>query len=721
MEATEQQNSPVQQCATSETQQKQSRRKRRYGRKRKSTNPSTDNSASTDPNTVNSNENPAVPSSVDNPTKSNPVSPQRTYNNQQPLFKDSKPLDNPLSSPSKVSGEIRKTPADRPFSNNISRSYMDKMKRVDEEKSREGVLVEREARRLSKQKEQDKARNIGNVSPMKSVPKPEPKVEEKVGDVVNQTPSTTPVQNAGGNARPSDKSREEIMAERELKKQAKLGKKNKGATEAAPSNESATPTAVGGNDQPGEQSEKSREDIMAERELKKQAKLAKKSKTTEAAPTNETATTTDSIVKKLENATISEKPALTKAERREKQEAQRAAKAKLLAEKTTKGQPSGQSTETKSKPDKVEKAKEISPSTKKPVSVKLPQHKVKLFNHLYADKAPEKFINSNAIHPAIVKLGAQFANGNIVGSNARCIAFMERIKKVIEDYNTPSQKEFGRGLEAILHPCVNYLQQCRPLSVSITNALKFIKWQISQLPANQTDAESKEHLLESVDTYVRDQIEKAAQAISIFVQEKISNGDVILTFGCSSLICHIIEEAQKRNVDFSVIVVDSRPHHEGQEMLRRLVALKIRCTFVLINAIGFVMPDVTKVLLGANALLANGYVMSRAGTAQVALMAKFYNVPVLVCCETHKFSERVQTDAFVFNEIGNPQDLVLTTGKSTSNEMQNWKSMSHLTPLNLRYDVTPPELVAAVVTELAILPCTSVPVILRIKPSEIGY
>lgn len=57
-------------------------------------------------------------------------------------------------------------------------------------------------------------------------------------------------------------------------------------------------------------------------------------------------------------------------------------------------------------------------------------------------------------------------------------------------------------------------------------------------------------------------------------------------------------------------------------------------------------------LLGAHALLANGYVMSRAGTAQIALIAKSYNVPVLVCCETHKFSERVQTDAFVYNEIG---------------------------------------------------------------------
>lgn len=62
--------------------------------------------------------------------------------------------------------------------------------------------------------------------------------------------------------------------------------------------------------------------------------------------------------------------------------------------------------------------------------------------------------------------------------------------------------------------------------------------------------------------------------------------------------------------------------------------------------------QVSKVLLGAHALLANGYVMSRAGSSQVALLAHSFNVPVLVCCETHKFSERVQTDAFVYNELG---------------------------------------------------------------------
>ncbi|KAL0164317.1 hypothetical protein M9458_040070, partial [Cirrhinus mrigala] len=55
---------------------------------------------------------------------------------------------------------------------------------------------------------------------------------------------------------------------------------------------------------------------------------------------------------------------------------------------------------------------------------------------------------------------------------------------------------------------------------------------------------------------------------------------------------------------------------------------------------------VSKVFLGAHALLANGYVMSRVGTSQIALVAKAYNVPVLVCCETYKFCERVQTDSF---------------------------------------------------------------------------
>jgi translation initiation factor eIF-2B subunit delta len=227
-------------------------------------------------------------------------------------------------------------------------------------------------------------------------------------------------------------------------------------------------------------------------------------------------------------------------------------------------------------------------------------------------------------------------------------------------------------------------------------------------------------LIEKIETYALEQIETAAIAISLKVREKISNGDVILTFGCSSLIKQtLIEACRESSIKFRVIVVDSRPDHEGREMLKSLTMLGINCTYVLINAVSFVMPEVTKVLLGAHALLANGYVMSRVGTAQIALVAKSYNVPVLVCCETHKFSERVQTDAFVFNEIGDPNALVMNKNNREKSEwLKDWETIPHLTPLNLRYDITPPELVTAVVTEVAILPCTSVQVILRVKPAE---
>lgn len=55
--------------------------------------------------------------------------------------------------------------------------------------------------------------------------------------------------------------------------------------------------------------------------------------------------------------------------------------------------------------------------------------------------------------------------------------------------------------------------------------------------------------------------------------------------------------------------------------------------------------------------------------------------------------------------LGDPYDVI----KSNENNspLANWESVTNLTPLNLYYDVTPPELVSAVVTEVAILPCTS--------------
>lgn len=324
------------------------------------------------------------------------------------------------------------------------------------------------------------------------------------------------------------------------------------------------------------------------------------------------------------------------------------------------------------------------------------------------------------VHPAIIKLGVQYANKIIVGSNARCVAFLVAVKQLIEDFEQPSKTDFVRGLEANLQESVAYLHHCRPLAVSMQNALRHLKWQMTQLVSTSTDIDAKNKLMSSIDTYILEQIQLADESISITIQTKISNGNVILTYGYSSLIQKILMDAYDAGKQFRVIIVDGRPWLEGKEQLRRLTKHGIECSYVLINALSFVMPEVSKVFLGAHAILANGAVMSRVGTAQVALMARSFNVPVLVACETHKSCERVQTDSIVYNELGNADELIKYTYRNTKKSLlQNWRTKKYLNLLNITYDVTPADLVSAVVTELAILPCTSVPVILRIKPSEI--
>ncbi|KMY96023.1 translation initiation factor eIF-2B subunit delta isoform X1 [Drosophila simulans] len=565
----------------------------------------------------------------------------------------------------------------------------------------------------------------------------------------------------------TEKTRDQIMAEREAKKLAKQAKKHKTAptptaatpavltTPAAPATKIITEVeqttittklttttttkvqdavaskttqlaAVNGKDV--EAGEKTREQIKAEREAKKAAKKAGKGGGAKVEGTTqqladlkvaEKAPVAASAAPSTTEADQEKKPALSKAERRAIQEAQRAAKAQVQTKKdqpAAKAPPSAAPKEPKLKSVSPTKAATSSSPGKCPANTPNVDCRVKLFNHLVCAKEDSQFINDPLVHPSIARLGVQYAKRTVVGSNARCIAFLHALRQVVHDFETPAKKEFGRSLDAAVKHHVDHLHKCRPLAVSVSNAYKQFKNQLTQLPADVPETELKELLVHFIDTYIENQIGKAAQAISGFLQEKITDGDVLLTFACSSLIQFICEEAKRRQVAFRVIVVDSRPGCEGQELLRRLHATGIPCTYVLINAVGYVMAEATKVLLGAHALLANGYVMARTGTAQVALVANAHNVPVLVCCETHKFSERFQTDAIVYNELSDPNQLV----RGDKCQLSNWAAKGKLLPLNLSYDITPPELVSAVVTEVAILPCTSVPVILRIKP-DIGY
>jgi translation initiation factor eIF-2B subunit delta len=258
-----------------------------------------------------------------------------------------------------------------------------------------------------------------------------------------------------------------------------------------------------------------------------------------------------------------------------------------------------------------------------------------------------------------------------------------------------------------------------------------------QCTPGKSDQDSKQYLFETIDRFIEEEIVLAQNEIRNLCLTKInSKGDVILTFGCSLIVQHILYQASMAGKSFRVIVVDSGPRFSGKVMVEFLLKHNIPMSYIYVNAVAYAMKEVTKVLLGAHALLANGYVMASLGSSQVALVAQAYNVPVLVCCETYKFSERVHTDSFVYNEAGSVldfrrkqdssllsflgvetqgQDLegVESEGVSSQVPLEPHEKSKNLTVLNLLYDVTPPDFVSLVITEKGILPCSSVPAVIR--------
>ncbi|KWU43553.1 IF-2B-domain-containing protein, partial [Rhodotorula sp. JG-1b] len=257
------------------------------------------------------------------------------------------------------------------------------------------------------------------------------------------------------------------------------------------------------------------------------------------------------------------------------------------------------------------------------------------------------------IHPSILRLALQYSEFKVVGANARCIAMLEAFKDIITSYTPPPQTSLTRHLPTThLNPQIAHLIRARPLSVSMGTAIRFLKYEISLIEMEMDLDEAKQILLTKIDSFIRDRILLAGRVIEQHAIEKIKDGDVILTYARSSVVEGVLLEAKRQGKEFSVVVVDSRPLYEGKHLLHSLRLASIPTTYVLLPSLSLVLPRVSLCLLGTHALLSNGAMFSRAGTALVAMMLRERSVPVVCCCETYKFSERVMLDSIVGNERG---------------------------------------------------------------------
>ncbi|RKP08782.1 hypothetical protein THASP1DRAFT_29428 [Thamnocephalis sphaerospora] len=423
---------------------------------------------------------------------------------------------------------------------------------------------------------------------------------------------------------------------------------------------------------------------------------------------------------------------MTKKERRELQEKQRAEKAaQRQAAEAGGANKAKKPTKPTAQPKTVSNAAPVvaaksGAAQRNPIDEEYPS----LLAHLHVAKGTTGKADRD-VHPAVLTLGLAYAEHRVCGSNARCVALLCALKTVISDYQTPPNMHISRHLQTYLSPQINYLVGMRPMSVSMGNAVRYLKYEISILDVDMTDEEAKTHIIGRIDSFINERILRADEELVEHALRKIQDGDVVLTFARSSVVEKVLLAAKKRNIDFRVIVVDSRPLLEGKYLLQTLNAAGIDCTYTWINGLSVAMASATKVFLGAHAMLSNGAMLSRVGAASVALAASEHRVPVLVCCETYKFTDRVQLDAFVWNELGKCADGAtagvvghladhLLPGRPehllngpTESPVKAMLDNPRLKLLSMVYDVTPSSLISLVVTDIGMIPCESVSMVLR--------
>ena len=175
----------------------------------------------------------------------------------------------------------------------------------------------------------------------------------------------------------------------------------------------------------------------------------------------------------------------------------------------------------------------------------------------------------------------------------------------------------------------------------------------------------------------------------------IDDGDVIITHCHSTAAVSIIIEAHRQGKRIKVYSDETRPKFQGRITSTQLAEAGIDVTLVPDSAMRLMIRKADKVVVGADAIASNGALVNKIGTSQLALAAHEAGVAFLVAAETYKFSPMTFIGELVKIELREPTEIV----------SKEWlEANPGIRVLNPSFDVTPPEYISAIITELGVIP-----------------
>jgi len=187
----------------------------------------------------------------------------------------------------------------------------------------------------------------------------------------------------------------------------------------------------------------------------------------------------------------------------------------------------------------------------------------------------------------------------------------------------------------------------------------------------------------------------AVQRIGEIGAKRIKDSDVVLTHCNSKAAIEVMTTAWKQGTKFQVLATETRPRFQGRLTAQALARAGIPVTLILDDSVRYFMQDVDTVLVGADAITANGALVNKVGTSMVALAAHEVHKKVFVAAETYKFSPETMIGELVEIEERDPSEVI---------SAKELKQLGRVKVRNPSFDVTPPEFIDLIITERGIIP-----------------
>ena len=264
---------------------------------------------------------------------------------------------------------------------------------------------------------------------------------------------------------------------------------------------------------------------------------------------------------------------------------------------------------------------------------------------------------------------------------------------------TESDAADAEAFRAELRAAARALYETRPTAVSLPNALRYVLRGMS----STTVEGLRQNVVESADEFCA-RLERAQADLGEIGANRLRDGDTIMTHCHSTDALACVEAAVEQGKHVEAVVKETRPRNQGHITAKRLDELGVPVTLIVDSAARRYLNDVDHVLVGADAVAADGSVVNKIGTAGLAASARDRSVNFVVAAQTLKFDPETLSGGRVDIEHRAPSEVL------SDEQRRGFDSVEIANPA---FDRTPARHVDAVVTERGQFPPESIVTLMR--------